>query len=91
MIFLVIDLVSRAFQLLMLLIVVRAVLSWIPSVDYWHPLIRAIVRVTDPILQPLRRVIPPLGGIDLTPLVALFLLELARALAVRLLAVVFGA
>src|SRR5579885_1927476 len=34
---------------------------------------------------------PPLGGIDLTPLVALFLLELARALAVRLLAVVFGA
>lgn len=86
-----IDLVSRAFQLLMLLIIIRAILSWIPSVDYWHPIIRAIVNLTDPVLQPLRRWIPPLGGIDLTPLVALFLLELARTLAVRLLLLVlFG-
>jgi len=76
---------------LALLIIVRAVLTWIPSVDYGHPLIRAIIRVTDPVLLPIRRVIPPLGGIDVTPIAALLLIEIARNLLVRILVAAFGA
>jgi YggT family protein len=80
-----IGLVSDAIQLLTLLIIVRAVLSWFPNLDYGHPLIRFILRVTDPILVPLRRVIPPLGGIDLTPLVAILLVQFVGKLVLQLL------
>jgi len=80
-----VTLVSDAVQLLTLLILVRALLSWIPSVDYGHPLIRMIMRVTDPILEPVRRLLPPLGGVDLSPIVAILLVQLAGQLLVRLL------
>lgn len=85
-----VTLVSDAVQLLTLLIVVRAVLSWIPSVDYGHPLIRVIMRVTDPVLEPIRRVMPPLGGLDLSPLVAILLVQLVGGVLVRLLLSMFA-
>lgn len=73
-------LVDRAIQLLTILVVIRVLLSWIPSVDYGHPLIRLIVRITDPILQPIRRLMPPIGGLDLSPIIAIFLLNLVGQL-----------
>jgi YggT family protein len=75
-----INLVSGVLQLLTLLIVVRVILSWIPSVDYRHPLIGVIMRLTDPILQPIRRILPPVGGFDFSPLVAILLLQLISQL-----------
>lgn len=83
------DLVFDAVQLLTLLIVVRAIFSWIPSVDYGHPAIRIIMRVTDPILEPIRRIMPPVGGFDLSPVIAIVLLQLVRVLLIRVLLSVF--
>jgi len=83
--FLLITLVSDAVRLLTLLILVRAVLSWIPGVDYGHPAIRLVMRITDPVLDPIRRVLPPMGGLDLSPLVALLLVQFAGRLLVQLL------
>jgi YggT family protein len=88
--FFLITLVSDVAQVLALLIIVRAVLSWIPSVDYRHPVIRAIIRITDPVLLPIRRVVPPLGGLDVTPIAALLLIEVARNLLVRVLVAAFS-
>lgn len=85
-----ITLVSDVAQLLALLIIVRAVLSWIPSVDYGHPVIRAIIRVTDPILLPIRRLVPPLGGLDVTPIAALLLIQVARYLLINILVAAFN-
>lgn len=85
-----ITLVSDAAQVLALLIIVRAVLTWIPSVDYGHPLIRAIIRVTDPVLLPVRRLVPPLGGLDLSPIAALLLIQIARYLLINILIAAFG-
>jgi YggT family protein len=82
---LLITLVSDAVQLLTLLIVVRAILSWIPTADYGHPIIRFIVRVTDPVLEPVRRLLPPLGGLDLSPIIAILLLQFAGQLLIRIL------
>jgi len=82
---LLIRLVSDAIQLLTLLIIVRAVLSWIPNVDHGHPLIRWIMRVTDPILEPIRRAIPPLGGFDLSPIIAILLVQFIGKLLIQLL------
>jgi YggT family protein len=58
-------------------------LTWVnpdpyrPTID--HPLIRLLQRVTDPVLAPLRRIIPPIGGtVDISPIVALVILEILR-------------
>ena len=73
-------LVDRAIELLTILVFVRVLLSWIPSVDHGHPVISFIVRITDPILQPIRRLLPPIGGLDLSPIIAIFLLQLVGRL-----------
>lgn len=83
-------LLSFAFQLYEFLILIRVLLSWVnvnpyrPVVD--HPLVQVLYRITDPVLNPLRRIIPPIGGmIDISPVVALIGLEIVRALVVGLL------
>jgi len=86
---LLITLVSDAVQLLTLLIVVRAILSWIPTMDYGHPIIRFVMRITDPVLEPVRRILPPLGGLDLSPIVAILLLQLVGQLLTRVLLSLF--
>jgi uncharacterized protein YggT (Ycf19 family) len=71
------------------LILVRVILSWVNVNPYRRlddPLIRLLNRATEPVLAPLRRIIPPIGGaIDITPIVSMILLELARLLIVSLL------
>ena len=72
-----ISLVEYLFKLVYLLLVVRVLLSWVPgALD--HPAGQAIHRLTNPILDPLRRVIPPIGGLDISPLVAILLLDVVR-------------
>ncbi|MCB1023583.1 MAG: YggT family protein [Acidobacteria bacterium] len=56
-----------------LLIVVRIVLSWVTS--FGNPVLRFLLKITDPILEPFRRLIPPLGMFDISPIVVLFLLN----------------
>lgn len=80
-----ISLVDRVIGLLTILIVVRALLTWVPSVDYGHPLIRFIIRITDPILLPARRLLPPMGGLDLSPVIAILFLQLVGLLLHRIL------
>ena len=55
-------------------IFIRALLSWFP-IDPRNPLVTILYDVTEPILDPLRRVIPRLGMIDITPLVAILLIQ----------------
>jgi YggT family protein len=65
------------FELLILAIIGRAILSWFP-IRPGNPFYRIAVilhQVTEPILAPLRRVIPRIGMLDITPLVALLLLQ----------------
>jgi YggT family protein len=64
-------LVIFAFLLRVILQLVRA--------DFRNPLSQAIVRITNPLVLPLRRVIPPIGKFDAASLVALLLVELAAA------------
>ena len=61
-------------------IFIRAILSWFPMAS-GNPVSTIINQVTDPILMPLRRVIPPLGMMDITPLVAIILLQVISEMA----------
>ena len=60
-------------QLLAFAIFARAILTWFP-IDRSGPVFQALNAVTDPILEPLRRIIPPIGMIDVSPMVAMLLL-----------------
>lgn len=55
-------------------ILIRAILSWFP-IKQENQLFVILNQITEPVLAPLRRVIPSLGFIDITPLVALILLQ----------------
>jgi YggT family protein len=61
-------------QVLWLAILVRVILSWFP-VDPSNPIIRIVWEVTEPILAPIRRVIPRIGMFDLSPLAAFLLIS----------------
>jgi YggT family protein len=67
------------FTLLSFAIIARALVSWIP-VDRYHPAIQLLDQITEPILAPLRRVIPPVGMMDITPIVALILLQVLQVI-----------
>lgn len=73
------------FQVLMLAIVGRALLSWFPvrPGNPFHPLAVVLNQITEPILGPLRRVIPTIGMIDISPIVALLLLQFLQSVLVQ--------
>lgn len=82
-----VDLVSLAIAListLELLIIGCVLLSWVDPNPYpTNEFKRVLFAITDPILEPLRRYIPPLGGmLDVSPVVAIVLLNLLRQLIV---------
>ncbi len=77
------ELVNDAFFLYSLVLLARVVASWVPGLDSRQPLVQFLVSLTEPVLAPLRRLLPPVGGLDISPLVAFLLLELVRRLVVQ--------
>jgi YggT family protein len=61
-------------NLLSLAILARVLISWL-NVDPYHPAVTLINQITEPILKPLRDIIPPVGRLDISPIVALFILQ----------------
>jgi YggT family protein len=71
--------IDFVFQLLDLALLLRVLFSWI-RVDPLSAPVRLVRQITEPILAPLRRYIPPFAGLDITPMIAMILLELLRGL-----------
>jgi len=61
-------------QALILIIIIYTVLSFVMSP--YHPVRVALARVIEPMLQPIRRVVPPVSGLDLSPLILIILVQL---------------
>lgn len=76
--------VSWLFDVLRIALLVRVVSSWLPISPY-SPWIRWSYSLSEPILKPLRQVIPSLGPIDITPIIAYFLLGFIQGAVLRLL------
>lgn len=70
------------FWVLDLAILLRVLFSWI-NADPSNVLVQLVYQITEPILAPLRRLIPPIAGLDITPIVALVLLELLERFVIR--------
>ncbi|MFM2398193.1 MAG: hypothetical protein RL341_350 [Pseudomonadota bacterium] len=75
------EMLRVALQGLMLLLLVYAVLSWVSSDS---PLYNILARMFAPLLAPIRRVVPLVGGVDLSPLVLIVLLQIGLMLLARI-------
>lgn len=62
------------------LIIARALMSWFVSPHSRHPVAEFLRRVTDPVLRPISEMLPLMGGIDLSPIIAFFGLTLLQRL-----------
>ena len=70
-------------QLLVLLVIISVILSYF--MDPYHPIRRSIDGVVEPMLAPIRRVVPLIGMLDLSPLILIILIQLLSNLLVRFL------
>ena len=70
-------------QLLVLLVIVSVILSYF--MDPYHPIRRAIDGVVEPMLAPIRRIVPNIGMLDFSPLVLIILIQLLANILIRLL------
>jgi YggT family protein len=76
-------LVSWTFTILKFALIVRVISTWLPISPY-SPWIRWSYALSEPILAPLRRVVPSFGGLDITPILAYFLLGIVESVLFRL-------
>lgn len=56
-------------QIYQFILLARVLLTWIPNVDYNNPIVQFLYRATEPVLAPIRKALPPMSGMDLSPLV----------------------
>ncbi|HLD93802.1 MAG TPA: YggT family protein [Anaerolineales bacterium] len=78
-----IDLIILLINILTILILGHVLLTWI--VSPYHPLREALDRIVEPMLAPIRRILPFAGGLDFSPLVLLLLVQLIGRLLIGLL------
>jgi len=82
---------SWALTIYMWIIIIRALISWV-NPDPYNPIVQFLYNVTEPVLYPIRKRLPYMGGIDLSPLIVLliiiflqsFLVATIRDMAIRM-------
>jgi YggT family protein len=74
-------LLARIFDLYSLVILAAVIISWV-RLPPDNPIVRVTSALTEPLLAPIRRILPDLGGIDISPMVLLVALRLLRGLLV---------
>ena len=72
-------LVGTLIDLYSLVVLAAVIMSWVRA-DRRHPLVQFVFNATEPALAPIRRVLPPAGGFDFSPMILLILLRLLRGI-----------
>ena len=76
-------LINLAVELLSVVLILDALASFV--LEPWHPARRFLDRLADPFVQPFRRVLPPMGGLDFSVFAALIVIQLVGQLLVQML------
>jgi len=71
-------------QIYTFVLLIRILITWIPNLDPYHPIVQMLFQVTDPVLEPARKLIPPIGMIDISPIVVFIALGILQDLLVRM-------
>jgi YggT family protein len=66
----------------MWIIIIRAILSWV-NPDPYNPIVRFLHQITEPVLNPIRRRLPFMGGVDISPIVVIFAIIFLQIFLVR--------
>ncbi len=72
--------VVRFLEIYIWILFARILLSWFPAVDWYKQPFKLLRDMTDPILEPFRRLIPAIGGIDFSPIVLFIVIQLLQKL-----------
>lgn len=72
-------LIVRLIDLYSLVVLVAVVLSWV-RLDRRNPLVSVVDSLTEPVLGPIRRALPPMGALDFSPMVLLIVLQVLKGL-----------
>ena len=76
---------STFLQIYVALMIIRVLLSWFPNINWYDPPFSILSQLTDPYLNLFRSIIPPLGGIDFSPMIAFFVLQFGSQFLIGLL------
>ena len=83
------DLIYAVFSIYIYVLIATAIISWLTAFNilntqnqFIHAVLGFLYRITEPALRPLRRIIPPLGGVDLSPMILILALYFIRNLIV---------
>ena len=71
------DLVDFAFTAYFYIVIGRVIISWV-NADPYNPVVKFLVQATEPVLEKIRRYIPPMGGLDLSPLLLILALRFSQ-------------
>ena len=71
---------AQTLGIYLLVLLVRVLLSWFPNLDWSNPLLAGVSAITDPYLNVFRGLIPPIGGFDLSAILAFLALNLGQQL-----------
>jgi len=71
----VVDVINSCFRILFYCVIGSVILSWVAPENN-HPLLQIVEEISGAILQPIRKFVPPMGGLDFTPIIGLMLLNL---------------
>jgi len=71
-----------AITLYIWIVIIRAILSWV-NPDPYNPIVRFLYGITDPVLYQIRRFVPVMGGIDLSPIILIFGLLFVKSFLVQ--------
>ncbi len=69
---------ARTFSIYSLILLVRVLLSWFPNLDWSNPVLSTVSSITDPYLGVFRGLIPPIGGLDLSAILAFLALSFGQ-------------
>ena len=72
------SLLAQLVGLYTFVLLARILVGWIPNIDPYHPIVQLLFQVTEPVLDPARRIIPPLGMIDISPIVVFIALGILQ-------------
>lgn len=79
--------VDNTFNLYFWLIIVRIFLTWIPTINWYSQPFRFLAMASDIVLEPFRKIIPPMGGLDFSPIIALIVFQFIQYAVVRMLVI----
>ena len=68
--------VSGLLELLNLLVVFWCLLSWFPNIKWYEQPFKSLDQIVQPIVAPFRKIIPPIANIDISPMVAMIVLQI---------------